>query len=63
MREENKVWVITWRYYDGSDSGIVNNMSYEDWNAAQHIRDTLVVEGAPKAYKVVELSVVRGELS
>ena len=62
MNEENKVWVITWRYHDGSDSGVVNGMAYEDWQAAQHIKDTLVVEGAPKWYQVVELGVVRGEL-
>jgi hypothetical protein len=62
MKAENTVWVIMWRYSDGSDSGIVSNMAYEDWNAAQHIRDTLVAEGAPKVYKVVELGIVRGEL-
>jgi hypothetical protein len=62
MKVENTVWVIVWRYSDGSDSGIVNNISYEDWQAAQHIRDTLVAEGAPKVYKVVELGIVRGEL-
>jgi len=63
MKEENKAWVITWRHYDGSDSGIVNNVAYECWQAAQHIKDTLNAEGAYKEYKVVELGVVRGELS
>ena len=63
MNEENKVCVITWRYCDGSDFCIKKETAYENWQAAQHIKDTLVVEGAPKMYQVVELGIVRGELS
>ena len=62
MTDENKVWVVTWRYWDGSGSGIVGNIAYEDWQAAHHIKDTLVSEGAGKDYKVVELGVVQGAL-
>ena len=62
MIEENKVWVILWRYPDGSGTGIVGDFAYRDWQAAQHIKQTLVDEGAPKAYEVVELGVVQGEL-
>ena len=62
MTEENKVWVILWRYPDGSGTGIVGDFAYRDWQTAQHIKQTLVDEGAPKAYEVVELGVVQGEL-
>jgi hypothetical protein len=62
MTEENKVWVITWSHYDGSGYGIVNNIAYKDYQAAQHIVDTLRTESAPKQYVLVEMGVVQGEL-
>jgi hypothetical protein len=62
MKEENKVWVIMWRFHDESASGIVGNYAYKDWQAAQHIKQTLVDEGAPKTYEVVELGLIQGEL-
>lgn len=62
MTDENKVWVITWRQWDSSGAGIVGNFAYKDWQTAQHIKETLVAEGASKDFKVVELGVVQGAL-
>jgi hypothetical protein len=62
MTEENKVWVILWGYWDGSDSGVVNNMAYKDWQAAQHIKATLDSQDPTKKYTLLEVGVVQGEL-
>ena len=59
---DNKAWVITWRYSDGSGSGIVNEMAYRDFNAAQHVCTTLRDADYSKQYQLIELGVIQGEL-
>lgn len=62
MKEDNKVWVIMWGYWDGSAFGVVGNIAYDDWQTAQHIQSTLTKESTEKKYTLVELGVVQGEL-
>lgn len=55
------VWVLTWKYYDNSDAGIMQ-LCYEDEATAQHILDVVKASEPAKHFAVVKLGVVGGAL-
>jgi hypothetical protein len=55
------VWVLTWKYLDNSDSGIME-ICYEDEQTAKHIVDVVKVSEPTKHFGVVKLGIVRGSL-
>lgn len=55
-----KIWIITWRYYDGSGSGVLNT-AYQDEATAHHVFSVLVQQDNVKMYELEELNVLRTE--
>ena len=52
------IWIITWRYHDGSDSGVIET-AYEDEAIARHFFEMLVREITAKQFFLKELNVLR----
>jgi len=57
----NSVWVITWAYTDGSESGMLPQC-YDHYNPAYHVCDKLRSETTDKTYMIVELGIIKGDL-
>ena len=55
-----KVWIISWRYLDGSGSGVLPT-AYQDEATADHVFGTLVQQCDTKMYELEELNVLRTE--
>lgn len=55
------VWVLTWRYLDNSDAGIMQ-LCYEDEGTANHILNVIQSSEPAKHFAVVKLGVVKGAL-
>ncbi len=53
-----KIWIITWRQYDHSGSGVLST-AYPDEATARHVFDVLVAQCDTKLYDIEELTVVR----
>jgi hypothetical protein len=51
------VWLILWRYYDGSDSGVIDRAFTEEADA-RWLAQTLVGESAGKQYSLATVSIV-----
>ena len=54
------IWIITWRYHDGSASGIIET-AYEDEAIARHFFEMLEREITAKVFELKELNVLRTE--
>lgn len=52
-----KIWAITWRYLDGSSSGVMD-AAYEDYAFASHVASMLEKEPTMKEYRLVEMTVM-----
>ena len=57
----NEVWVLTWKYLDNSDAGIME-LCYEDEQTAKHILDVVKASEPAKHFAVAKLGIVRGAL-
>lgn len=54
------IWIITWRYLDGSSSGVIET-AYEDEAIARHFFEMLEREVLDKEFGLRELNVLRTE--
>lgn len=52
-----KLWVISWRYMDGSSSGVMET-AYESEEMARHVYDMLEKEATMKQFSIQELNVM-----
>ena len=53
------VWLILWRQYDGSDSGVIDRAFIKEEDA-RWLAQTLVDQGAGKVYSLVTVDVTGG---
>jgi hypothetical protein len=58
----NEVWVLTYKYSDGSGSGVME-LGYEDEITARHILDVIKLSEPGKNFEVVKVGIVRGSLT
>ena len=58
---DNKVWVITRKYLDGSGSEVMD-LCYLNGDTAYHVWERLKGSDASREYKIIELGIVQGEL-
>lgn len=57
-----KVWVLTWRYSDNSDSGILTK-AYKSQDTANHILEIIRDAEPARSYGVIEIDIVEGDLT
>ena len=55
---EKTVWLIMWRYHDGSDSGVIDR-AFTDEEEARWVANTLVEQayGSSKTFSLVSVEV------
>jgi hypothetical protein len=58
---ENKVWVITRQYSDGSGYEVMD-LGYSNGDTAYHVWERLKESDSSRDYKIIELGIVQGEL-
>ena len=56
QKQTSKIWVITWRYTDGSGSGCIR--VFENKDTAQRDMDLLEMQDSPRCYELAEVEYI-----